>query len=137
MIVILILLSGFIFVLLFLYVMIVLDYKSHIKEKQTISLREYLHIYAMAPEKWRFRDGAYIHLEYFEDCSSPISGWTDIYMESYIDHLKLLKIANTNKKYKLNHKLAKERANLLKMWQKDINDYHDKYIKELKQLGEI
>ena len=109
-------------------------YHSEIKNKQTMSFKEYLRISACAPEKWEiYDDGATCHLVYHP------SGYPDecyerreIYMKSYIDYLRLCSLYKSQKKKGRDKIWTQERAELIKYFQRDINAYQKQYIKEMK-----
>lgn len=120
------------FILLLLYIIFILMYKSEIHGKQTITFREFCRISAVAPEKWKIRDGAYCHLLYHHSRDNSDDEFIEIYMKTYFDYIRLSHMCSKRNKQKLEYKLEKERANLIKSWQLDINNYYDEYTNQIK-----
>ena len=117
---------------LFLYIIFALLYKSEIHGKQTITFREFCRISAVAPEKWKIRDGAYYRLLYHHNRDNSDDEYIEIYMKTYFDYIRLSHMCSKRNKQKLEYKLDKERANLIKSWQLDINNYYDVYTNQIK-----
>ena len=120
------------FILLLLYIIFTLMYKSEIHGKQTITFREFCRISAVAPKKWKIRDGAYCHLLYHHNRDNSDDEYIEIYMKTYFDYIRLSHMCSKRNKQKLEYKLDKERANLIKSWQLDINNYYDEYTNQIK-----
>ena len=97
---------------------------------QKLSLKEYFRISACCPEKWMIFDGIYHYLHYYPD--GKTGDPTEIWMKTYFDELKLSLLYRSKNKRRLENMYARERAELLKQWQRDINDYQDKYMEQVK-----
>lgn len=102
-------------------------YHYEIRDDQKLTYHQYLQISCIAPEKWGISGDANCHLIYY----SKELAYQNIYMKTYFDMLRLRKLYRRQRKYKTNIKLTNERAELIKEWQKDINNYHDDYLEKI------
>lgn len=106
-------------------------YRDLHDDRQKITYRELLNIMPVNPNKWRLDDGAYVCAIYIDNGKE-----TKLYMKSYFDCLRLQHLYNISKKKSLDLVLSKQKAELLKAWQKDINDYQEKYTNDIKKMRE-
>ena len=107
------------------YLFLVLDYRSDIKDEQTMSFSQFRSLYLVAPEKWYVR---------YCVTTRAFYGDTPIYMKSYFDYLRLRCFAKKMMVNKQNKALMEERARLLKEWQQDINKFHEEGCDLLKEF---
>ena len=113
---------------LFIYMPFAVCYYVETNHHQRIKYEEFIKIAAVAPKKWEIAcDGDYYYLMYSDKDNVNI-----IYMKTYFDELKLT--YSYKKHNKLIHEsfINKERAKLIKLWQADINNYHNEYINNIK-----
>lgn len=116
-------------VLLILYLIRSLMYRYETSEFQKISYIQYLKISSVAPEKWEISDSWYYYLYY-----CPREGdynCIEIFMKSYFDMLRLRSLYKKKQKKKFNTVYIKKRAELIKQWQKDIDNYHNDYLEQI------
>lgn len=52
-------------------------------------------------------------------------------MKSYFDMLRLKSLYKKRQKQKFNTVYIKKRAELIKQWQKDIDNYHNDYLEQI------
>lgn len=105
-------------------------YHDMTKEEQKITYKELIHLMPISSEKWRFNGGgAYAYAVYTDG-----SDRTDIYMKSYFDCLRFQHLINKSKKESSEDALLKEKAKLVRAWQRDINNYQERYMNELKKM---
>ena len=121
---------GILLLVLCLYLVFALIYLSDIdyRNAQTITYRQFLRISSVAPEKWKIMDNCDYYLCYHGE--GPYD-YTDIYMSSFFDMLRLGRLYKKQKERDFNTAYMNERAKLIKMWQKDINNYHDDYLEQI------
>lgn len=115
-------------VIVILYILLAIFYRCGIRNEQTMTLRQAFHISSVSPEKWEVYDGIGCYLIYKSDNGEEYI----IYMKSYFDRLRLGAFYRHQKRKKIDSIQAKERAKLIKEWQKDINHYQDKYMEHVK-----
>lgn len=115
-------------IIVILYIVFAIFYRCEIRNEQTMTLRQAFHISSVSPEKWDVYDSVYYCLIYKSDDGKE----SPIYMKSYFDQLRLGAFYRRKKREKLDSIQAKERAKLIKEWQKDINHYQDKYMEHVK-----
>ncbi len=129
--IILLIISLMIFAILLIHFGITLfDYHQGINDEQTMTFKQFENLYYTNPDKWMFKDYSIPYVSYYYEGNS----YTDIYMSHYLDSIKLKKMfANIKDKLKEKEKIE-ERKDLLKYWQKDIDDYNNKILKEMKGL---
>jgi hypothetical protein len=120
---------GSIIVFAILYLMFVAVYHIDNKNEQKITYHQFLRISSVAPEKWELTDDVYNHLHY--KTGENVHDYTDIFMKTYFDMLRLKRLYKKQKKKKYYSEYLDERAKLIKMWQKDINNYHDDYLEQI------
>jgi hypothetical protein len=111
-----------------LYLIFVAIYHIANKNEQKISYHQFLRISSVATEKWKIRDNGYYFLRYYDE---DLDDYTEIYMSSFFDMLRLGRLYKKQKKRDFNISYMNERAKLIKMWQKDINNYHDDYLEQI------
>lgn len=90
------------------------------KGEQTITYNQFVKLYSIAPNKYYIGDG-YVKYNYI-----------NIYMKTYFDAIRLKIMCRNRDKKRLEARLDKERAELLKLWQEDVNAYHDGYLNDIK-----
>lgn len=115
-----------VFVIVFLYIIFALFYKMETVNEQAISFKQYLRISAVCPEKWEIIDGIYWYVYYNSN-----DDYTKIYMKTYFDQLRLGMLYKRKERKDINDIMAKERAKLIKQWQRDINSYQDQYMEQV------
>ncbi len=94
------------------------------KDDQKITYDEFIKLASMAPKKWKIMDGwDYCYLRY---------GDTHIYMKTYFDQLRLTRLKKKDDKLALESTMDKKRAELIKSWQSDINNYRNEYMDAVK-----
>ena len=120
---------GSIIVFVILYLMFVAVYHIDNKNEQKITYHQFLRISSVAPEKWELKDGFYYHLHYKTGESANV--YTNIYMKTFFDMLRLRRLYKKQKKKNYYSKYLDERAKLIRLWQKDINNYHDDYLEQI------
>lgn len=116
-------------VVIFVYALLAFIYKYENTEEQKITYRELVRLIPISPHKWELKNGLYAYAVYTDNNRS-----TNLYMKSYFDCLRLQCLYNKSKKKSLDIILFKQRAELVKCWQKDINDYQERYMNELKKM---
>lgn len=110
-------------VVILIYVANASSYYECISDEQTITFDEFIKLKAVAPEKWIISDCVYYCVYY---------GGTRIFMKTYFDQLRL---ARAKKKYddlELQSVMDKKRAELIKSWQSDIDNYRSEYVDSVK-----
>ena len=112
-----------VFVMVFLYIIFALFYKIETVNEQAISFKQYLRISAVCPEKWEIIDGIYWYVYYNSN-----DNYVKLYMKTYFDQLRLGMLYKRKERKDINDIMAKERAKLIKEWQRDINSYRDQYV---------
>lgn len=90
------------------------------KGEQTITYNQFVKLYSIAPDKYYIEDG---YVRY--NC-------INIYMKTYFDAIRLKIMRRNRDKKRLDTRLNEERAKLLKLWQEDVNAYHDGYLNDIK-----
>ena len=112
------------------YLMFATMYHIDNKNKQKITYHQFLRISSVAPEKWELTYGNYYHHLHYKTGKSMYD-YTDIFMKTYFDMLRLKRLYKKQKKKNYYSEYLDERAKLIKMWQKDINNYHDDYLEQI------
>lgn len=120
---------GIIIVFVILYLIFAAIYHIDNKNEQKITYHQFLRISSVAPEKWELTDGVYYHLHY--KTGESVCSYTDIFMKTCFDMLRLKRLYKKQKKKNYYSKYLDERAKLIRLWQKDINDYHDDYLEQI------
>ena len=115
-----------VFVVGFIYTIFAVFYKIETVNEQAISFKQYLRISAVCPEKWEIIDGLYFYVYYNSN-----DGYTKLYMKTYFDQLRLGMLYKRKERKDINDIMAKERAKLIKQWQRDINSYQDRYMEQV------
>ena len=115
------LISVLFFGLIILYCIFAAVYRAWIKDEQTISYNEFISLYAIATNKWIITNNFY-------PCAYYDGSY--IYMKRYCDMIMLGLLSQKKRRQKMEAELDKRKAELIKKWQKDINDYHDEYVDE-------
>lgn len=123
MVAVLVIIAIFIVMILTFFIIEVLSYYSDIKDKHTIRFDDFLRLYSVAPDKW---NTSY----YWEVIYDGVS----IHMKSYLDSKRYKHWRNNKQQIELNRCLTNQQMELLKKWQKDINQYQEKYTSELNKM---
>lgn len=127
-----IIITGILMGLLFVYLILATIYHldSDVRYGQKISFRQYLRISCVAPEKWKIVDvlcNCCLHYK----TGKYAYDYTNIYMKTYFDALRLKRLYKKQQKREADAEYSSKRAKLIKLWQKDINNYHDDYLKQI------
>ena len=99
-------------------------YRVYIRDRQTITYDEFIKISAIAPDKW--------YITTWQDYYCACYDCTDIFMKNYCDMKKLGFLLQKQRRQRNEAELNKRKAELIKKWQKDINDCHDEYVDYVK-----
>jgi len=110
-------------VVILIYVANASSYYECISDEQTITFDEFIKLEAVAPEKWIISDWVYYCVYY---------GSTRIFMKTYFDELRLAHAAKKLDKLELQSAMDKKRAELIKSWQSDIDNYRSEYMDAIK-----
>ena len=102
---------------------------SDVRYGQKISFRQYLRISCVAPEKWKIVDVCDCYLHY--KTGKYTYNYTNIYMKTYFDALRLKRLYKKQQKREADAEYSSKRAELIKLWQKDINNFHDDYLEQI------
>lgn len=113
---------AILFIVILIYIFNAYCYYNDKEGYQTISYDEFIKLMAVAPEKWE------------------ISNWTGrvyynntiIYMKTYFDELRLAHAKKKSDKLILRSAMNKKRAELIKSWQSDIDNYRNEYMDSVK-----
>lgn len=126
-----IIISGILMALLIWYLILVALYHldSDVRYGQKISFRQYLRISCVAPEKWKIVDVCDCYLHY--KTGKYTYNYTNIYMKTYFDALRLKRLYKKQQKREADAEYSSKRAELIKLWQKDINNFHDDYLEQI------
>ncbi len=92
-------------------------------DSQKISYDEFIKLAAVAPEKWCISDWVYSCVYY---------DGTKIFMKTYFDQLRLARLKKKDDKLAFQSAMDKKRAELIKSWQSDINNYRSEYMDAVK-----
>ena len=114
---------GILTIVILIYVANALSYHECISDQQTITFDEFIKLEAVAPEKWIISDCVYYCVYY---------GGTRIFMKTYFDELRFAHAAKKLDKLKLQSDMDKKRAELIKSWQSDIDNYRSEYVDSVK-----
>ena len=117
------LISVLFFGLIILYCIFAAVYRAWIKDEQTISYNEFISLYAITTNKWIITYN-YYPCAYYDG--------SYIYMKRFCDMIMLYLLSQKQRRQKMEAELDKRKAELIKKWQKDINDYHDEYVDYVK-----
>ena len=117
------LISVLFFGLIILYCIFAAVYRAWVKDEQTISYNEFISLYAIIPNKWIITNNTY-------PCAYYDGSY--IYMKRHCDMIMLYLLSQKQRRQKMEAELDKRKAELIKKWQKDINDYHDEYVDYVK-----
>lgn len=110
-------------VIIIIYLVHVYYYYDASKGYQKITYDEFIKLMAVAPEKWEISDWTYSCVYY---------NYTIIYMKTYFDELRLAHAKKKGDKLILQSAMDKKRAELIKSWQSDINNYRSEYMDAVK-----
>ena len=108
-----------------IYSIMLVDYHFFYLQKndQKITYDEFIKLASVAPEKWKIMDDCDYYLRYGDTC---------IYMKTFLDELKLIHMAKKREKLKFESSMDKKRAELIKSWQSDIDNYRSEYMDAVK-----
>lgn len=109
-----------------IYFTLALLYKyCTVNGRQTITYDEFIKLYTINPNAWSIDWIDSVHYN-----------GTCIYMKSYFDNIRLVIFKRRIEKQLHNKSYNRKRAELIELWQKDIDDYKKKYTEELKNMRE-
>jgi hypothetical protein len=94
------------------------------KDDQKITYDEFIKLASIAPKKWKIMDDCDYHYLRYDD--------THIYMKTYFDQLRLTRLKKKDDKLALESIMDKKRAELIKSWQSDIDNYRSEYTDAVK-----
>lgn len=113
---------AILFIAISIYIVNAFCYYNDKEGYQTISYDEFIKLMAVAPEKWEISDWA----------SRVYYNNTIIYMKTYFDELRLAHAKKKSDKLILQSAMDKKRAELIKSWQSDIDNYRSEYMDVVK-----
>lgn len=114
---------AILFIVILKYIFNAYCYYNYKEGYQTISYDEFIKLMVVAPEKWEIYNWAYCRVYYNN---------TVIYMKTYFDELRLAHAKKKSDKLILQSAMDKKRAELIKSWQSDINNYRSEYMDAVK-----
>ena len=102
----------------------VVGYYDDRRDEQLIKFEDFLNLYTIAKDKW---DIDYSYCVIYENgrCRNRI------YMRTYLDYLRYRKWRKNIFRQEVNQKLSEEQLELIKKWQKDIDEYYKKCSEDL------
>lgn len=109
--------------LVLVYLFLAFMYHDITGDSQKISYDEFIKLAAVAPEKWCISDWVYSCVYY---------DGTKIFMKTYFDQLRLTRLKKKSDKLALESSIDKKRAELIKSWQSDIDNYRSEYMDTVK-----
>ena len=109
------------------------DYRTDCR----ITAKQFFALYSIAPERWSFDENGFCAtyqkdvVRKYGDYGNVIQGVVEhVTFKTYRDALRVRRYFRNIEKRKNNAMIMQRRADLLKAWQKDINEFLDKNIIE-------